>query len=195
MSVESLAVALHHSRAAGTAKLVLIGIANHDGDGGAWPAVATLVKYAGINDRRAVQRAIAKLEGLGEIRRIIHAGGDHDLEYYLRPNLYRFDLRCPADCDRTTRHRTTKSSQLVTFEDADADDSTSRSNSHPVVIRPGEGAVVRPPKPSLKPTTNDSKKNSSYSAENLAPCGSAWIPDRRGRTCDLGHNHAEEITA
>ena len=31
MSVEAMAIALHHSRATGTVKLVLIGIANHDG--------------------------------------------------------------------------------------------------------------------------------------------------------------------
>jgi len=105
MSVESLAIALHHSQAKGAARLVLIGIANHDGDGGAWPAVSTLAKYAGGIDRRGVQRAIETLEGLGEIKRLRGQGGDHSTADHLRPNLYRFLLVCPEGCDRTRNHR------------------------------------------------------------------------------------------
>lgn len=104
MSVESIAIALHHSRAKGAAKLVLIGIANHDGDGGAWPSVATLAKYAHV-DPRSVQRALGDLERLGEIRRLVSAGGDHSTADHLRPNLYNFRLTCPASCDRSSRHR------------------------------------------------------------------------------------------
>lgn len=108
MSVEQMAIALHHSRAKGTARLILIGIANHDGDGGAWPSVATLAKYAGITDRRNVQRALASLESLGEIRRLVSAGGDHSMADYMRPNLYRVLLRCPPGCDRSAQHRMPK---------------------------------------------------------------------------------------
>jgi DNA-binding GntR family transcriptional regulator len=78
MSVESMAIALHHSRAKGTAKLVLIGIANHDGDGGAWPSVDTLAKYAGVH-RRNVQRALQQLEELHEIEIVRNGGGDHSI--------------------------------------------------------------------------------------------------------------------
>ena len=67
MSVESMAIALHHSRSKGTAKVVLLGIANHDGDGGAYPTVATLAKYANVS-RANVQKALTKLESLGEIQ-------------------------------------------------------------------------------------------------------------------------------
>ena len=91
MSVESMAIALHHSRSKGTAKVVLLGIANHDGDGGAYPTVATLAKYANVS-RANVQKALTKLESLGEIRRDVQAGGSHDAAEYLRPNLYRFLL-------------------------------------------------------------------------------------------------------
>jgi hypothetical protein len=105
MSVESIAIALHHSRAKGTAKLVLIGIANHDGDGGAWPSVATLAHYAGV-DARNVQRAIDKLVALGEIRKDVQAGGDIRVPDHRRPNRYRFLLECPHNCDRTRNHRT-----------------------------------------------------------------------------------------
>jgi len=107
MSAEAMALALHHSRAKGTAKLVLIGIANHDGDGGAWPSVATLAKYAGV-DARSVQRAIVALEKLGEIRRVIGGGGTNATPDHSRPNLYEVQLRCPDTCDGTKNHNTSR---------------------------------------------------------------------------------------
>lgn len=106
MSVEAQAIALHHSRAeSATAKLVLLGIANHDGDGGAWPSVATLARYA-LCTPRTVQRAVEALEQLGEVRRVVQAGGTRWTADHRRPNLYEFLLRCPPDCDRTKNHRT-----------------------------------------------------------------------------------------
>ena len=106
MSVESLAIALHHSRAkSATSKLVLLGIANHDGDGGSWPSVATLAHYARCSTR-TVQRSVDELERLGEIRRIVQAGGTRHTSDHRRPNLYEWLLRCPPDCDRTAAHRT-----------------------------------------------------------------------------------------
>lgn len=104
MSVESLAVALHHSKSRGTAKVVLLGIANHDGDAGSFPKVATLAKYANVHPRR-VQQAIATLVELGEISVDTKQGGMRDMPDHLRPNLYRFTLACPADCDRSSAHR------------------------------------------------------------------------------------------
>jgi hypothetical protein len=106
MSVEALTIALHHSRARGAAKLILVGIANHDGDGGSWPSIATLAKYAGLKDRRQCTRLIGTLEQLGEVERLVNAGGTHNTADHMRPNLYKFKLKCPPDCDRTTRHRT-----------------------------------------------------------------------------------------
>lgn len=104
MSVEAITVVLHHSRARGTAKLVLLGIANHDGDGGAWPSIETLCRYAGVS-RRNVQKALDDLEGLGEIKRHRQAGGNGAIPEHLRPNLYEVRLSCPPDCDRTRHHR------------------------------------------------------------------------------------------
>lgn len=104
MSVESLAIALHHSRATSTAKLVLLGIANHDGDGGAWPSVATLAKYANCHPRNA-QRGIDKLVELGEIARHLNAGGTFATPNHMRPNRYTFTLTCPPACDRSSAHR------------------------------------------------------------------------------------------
>lgn len=155
MSVESIAIALHHSRAKGSAKLILLGIANHDGDGGAWPSVATLKKYAGGLDRRGVQRALQTLEELGEIKRLIQAGGTADMVDALRPNYYEFLLSCPAYCDHSRNHRDTRK-PLVTFEE--------ELDSYPAVSAPPGGvstappAVSAPPKPSLKPITGLNKE-------------------------------------
>lgn len=104
MSVETLALVLHHSRATGTDKLVLIGIANHDGDGGAWPSVSTLAKYANVQPR-AVQKSIRKLEQLGEV--VVHrnAGGTLATAAHERPNRYDVMVACPPNCDRTKNHR------------------------------------------------------------------------------------------
>lgn len=103
MSVEAIAVALHHSRAKGVAKLVLIGIANHLGDGGAWPSVATLARYANVEPRN-VQRALTDLEQLHEIRRHIQRGGMPWTANHRRPNRYEFLLACPPGCDRSVNH-------------------------------------------------------------------------------------------
>lgn len=104
MSVEQLAVVLHHSQAKGTDKLVLIGIANHAGDGGAWPAVATLARYANV-DVRNVQRSLSRLVDLGELTRYVQAGGLVGRPDFLRPNRYDVTVECPEWCDRSAHHR------------------------------------------------------------------------------------------
>uniref|UniRef100_UPI0004625092 hypothetical protein n=1 Tax=Leucobacter chironomi TaxID=491918 RepID=UPI0004625092 len=133
MSVESLALALHHSRAKGSAKLVLIGIANHDGDGGSYPATATLAKYAGFegwdaepeddtpeakkaakkrreNAKKAAREAVRKLEALGEVE-VITNGGVQGKPEHERTNLYRILLVCPPECDRSAQHRLVDNSE------------------------------------------------------------------------------------
>jgi hypothetical protein len=70
-----------------TQRLVLIGIANHDGDGGAWPSIATLARYAGVSGR-SVQYALAELEKKGYIERLIKKGGTENTPKELRPNRY-----------------------------------------------------------------------------------------------------------
>jgi hypothetical protein len=107
VSIEHLAVVLHHSKAKGTRKLVLIGVANHDGDGGAWPSVATLARYAGIQERQ-VQKHLDALVATGEVARDLQAGGPRLMADHLRPNAYRVLVRCPAWCDRSPEHRDTR---------------------------------------------------------------------------------------
>jgi hypothetical protein len=153
--VESMAIALHHSRAKGTAKLILLGIANHDGDGGAWPSIGTLKRYAGGIDRRAIQRALTSLEDLGEIKRHIQAGGTAEMVNALRPNYYEFLLSCPAYCDHSRNHRDVRK-PLISLDDPLETDPA-------VVAPPGGGstappAVVAPPKPSLNQTTQLKKE-------------------------------------
>lgn len=104
MSVEHVALVLHHSRARGVAKLVLIGIANHEGDGGSFPAMGTLATYANI-DVSGVRRHIRKLEALGEVRVKVNGGGTRHTPEHMRPNLYETTVSCPSNCDRTANHR------------------------------------------------------------------------------------------
>lgn len=143
-----MAIALHHSRATGTAKLVLIGIANHEGDGGAWPSVATLAKYANVTVRN-VQTALAKLEELGEIRRFIQQGGDWRTQNAQRPNRYEVTLTCPPECDRTTAHRC-----------AGQATPTGVSEATPGVGGDTRGVSESTPKPPVNPTTYTGTKKS-----------------------------------
>lgn len=193
MSVESLAIALHHSRAGGAAKLVLIGIANHDGDGGAWPTVATLAKYAHVTPRN-VQKALTELERLGEIRRYVSAGGDHSTADNMRPNLYKFLLQCPHTCDRTSRHRVR--GEAVVFElltgVSDATPGVA-SDTRGVSVATGGGVSVATPKPSLEPSLNQQARfkeetrvtaheaPTAPDAELYASLIAAKCPNRSGR--------------
>lgn len=66
MSIEAVSLVLNKSKAKGRAKLVLIGIANHLGDQGAWPSIATLARYANASER-SVKRDLQELIALGEL--------------------------------------------------------------------------------------------------------------------------------
>lgn len=184
MSVEAIAIALHHSRAKGTAKLVLIGIANHDGDGGAWPSIDTLSIYAGV-DVRNVQRAIDQLERLGEVRRLIQGGGTSRTPEWRRPNLYEVRLQCPPDCDRTKNHRTKrrpKPLQLQLPADSDADLlSTGVALAPPVQLSTGVadsppgGVAPAPPEPSQEATTDTSRDLLQTARAYAAAAGTATL--------------------
>lgn len=148
MSVETLAVVLHHSKAKGTAKLVLVGIANHDGDGGAWPTVATLSRYANV-DVRSVQRALVKLQQLGELHVDPQAGGLASSADCDRPNLYRVRVRCPTWCDGTPQHRDQRRKagpQLSSWHGPQAvDKGVTRASPPGVGVTPPGDAGVTPP--------------------------------------------------
>jgi hypothetical protein len=67
MSIEAVSLVLNKSQATGRAKLVLLGIANHLGDQGAWPSISTLARYANASER-SVKRDIQELIEMGELR-------------------------------------------------------------------------------------------------------------------------------
>lgn len=104
MSVEALAVVLNHSKARGTDKLVLLGIANHDGDGGAYPSIETLGRYANCS-RTRVKQALRTLVELGEIVVYERAGGTVQTRPDRRTNRYAIKVGCPETCDRSTQHK------------------------------------------------------------------------------------------
>lgn len=160
MSVEAFAIALHHSRAKGATKLVLIGIANHDGDGGAWPSIKTLSKYAAINPRN-VKNALRELEQLGEIRRELNAGGTFSTADHMRPNLYHFLLSCPPRCDRSKHHRMPNESLPLEL-------STGVSEATPGVGSDTGGVSEATPEPSLNLPTPVKEESSSSNRASSA---------------------------
>lgn len=165
MSVEALAAVLHHSRAKGTAKLVLMGIANHQGDGGAWPAITTLARYANVHPRNVI-KAIRQLEGLGELRTLHQAGGLVAQADETRPNLYQVLVACPGDCDGSAQHKTATSRRHYPITmplwpvDNDVPDRVAiapgggDSARGWVAAAPGDPLTPAPPEPSPEPATN-----------------------------------------
>lgn len=103
MSVESISLVLNHSMASGTAKLVLVGIANHDGDGGSWPSIGTLARYANCSER-SVQRAIELLVKIGEVVVHLNAGGTHATQNRYRPNRYEITVTPVDNPDQGVTH-------------------------------------------------------------------------------------------
>lgn len=96
MSVQSISLVLEHSMSEGAARLVLISIANHDGEGGSWPSIATIAKEARKSES-TVRRAIKDLEELGEL--VVHRndGGTHKTRADRRPNRYEITIDPDGD--------------------------------------------------------------------------------------------------
>jgi hypothetical protein len=104
MSIEALSMVLNHSHSVGSAKVVLLGIANHlgpDANEGAWPTQQRLAAYANMTER-GVQKCIEKLVELGELTVEVAAGNSQN-KY--KPNRYWINVECPDDCDRSMSHR------------------------------------------------------------------------------------------
>jgi hypothetical protein len=97
MSIEAMSAVLHHSKASGATLVIALGIANHQGDGGAYPSRATLARYGRCSERY-VKLAIQQLINLGELVVQDRAGRNGT-------NVYIMSVPCPPDCDRTTNHR------------------------------------------------------------------------------------------
>lgn len=166
---------LAHSRARGTAKVVLLGIANHDGDGGAWPSIATLARYARVSDRN-VNKAIAALVELGELVVSIQAGGLPEMAEYRRPNLYAIKVACPPWCDKSASHR-------------DLRPALERLGTNPVSeSTPPDEIDTRPPSQSTsEPPSRTTPKPSKETNLNVSGHPSSPRADRaRGSQIDVG---------
>lgn len=105
MSNAATGIAWHHSAApTQTTKLILIKIADMDGDGGAWPSMETLANAAMVT-KDAARKAVRQLEQLGEIRTHLNEGGGIRTQKHMRTNVYEFLLTCPWYCDNSAAHR------------------------------------------------------------------------------------------
>jgi hypothetical protein len=121
MSIEALTVVLHHSKAKPTAKLVLLGIANHyhpDDDRGAWPSQDTLAKYSNVSARQ-VRNLIDELVKIGELQVDVYGGQSQTRN---KPNRYWITLECPEDCDGSMHHRPRPETQYPTTGNVVFDD-------------------------------------------------------------------------
>ena len=94
MSIRSSALVWDHSMAKGTALLVLLVIADHDGEGGAWPSIGTIARAARVSESTA-RRAVRELEQLGELRVELRGGGTQSTPDRVRPNRYVITIRPP----------------------------------------------------------------------------------------------------
>ena len=84
MSIEIINAVWKHSQSTGRARVVLLAIADHQGQQGAWPSIETIAKMAN-SSKRSVSRDIAELAEMGELRvdeRQAPVGGQY------RANLY-----------------------------------------------------------------------------------------------------------
>ena len=77
-------------------KLILLGIANHDGDGGSWPSISTLARYA-VCSTRTVQRELQRLTEDGLVTVEHQAGGFLSTRADRRPNLYHLNISKVVD--------------------------------------------------------------------------------------------------
>lgn len=90
---------LVHSRATGTSKLILLGIAYHTGKDrskGCWPSKATLAAYAGVSVRQ-VSRSLLELVDIQELEidsRASWKRGNGD-----KTNIYYLTNLCSDSCE------------------------------------------------------------------------------------------------
>ena len=91
MSVQQLAAVFERSGSRNGARLVLLSIANHDGDGGSWPTISTISRESGLTER-SVHEALRRLQDDGELKVHPNAGGTMDWRNDRRPNRYQIVL-------------------------------------------------------------------------------------------------------
>ena len=185
MSIEAMAVVLHHSKATSTEKIVLLGIANHEGDGGSYPSIATLAKYANVSER-SVQRAIERLVEMGEVSVTIQGGGQRDGRY--RTNRYDVLVACPEGCDRSKNHRL----QPVDNTDSrgDAGVIPEGSGVTPTTVRDDAGDV-----PGVTPTSPEPSFNRPMNQDDDTPVDNSTVLPFKARSSSSEFDTAIRIAA
>ena len=84
MSVEIMFRVFAHSQSKGTARLVLLAIADHCNHSGVcWPSIRRIAQYCN-SDRRSVQRSISQLVNLGELERLEMGHGRSATRYKVK---------------------------------------------------------------------------------------------------------------
>ena len=105
MGYRAIAATMYHSKATGTARLVMLAIAHFyddKGENGAWPNQETIAKLANVS-KRSVQRAIVELRELGEVDILVHRGRGKTFDR--QTNRYFITIMCPDSCDSSINHR------------------------------------------------------------------------------------------
>lgn len=189
-----MALVLHHSKAKGTDKVILLGIANHASDDGAWPGVATLAKYANVTER-AVQQSLARLVKAREVAITPQAGGTWRTPRHRRPNRYDVLVNCPPECDRTPSHR------AVIHRDTHGVKPTSPGEAECTDgVKPTSPGGVKPtsPEPSLEPsmnpggavtasTTDRAQVETANDSEGVGVGVPDWFAQERARVMGEAH--------
>lgn len=147
MSFGHVDAVMYHALARGTDLVILMGIASHDGDGGAWPSIARLARYARA-DERTVRRSLARLVDAGELAIEYQAGGTSETRHDRRPNRYRVLVACPPGCSGAPHHLDRGDAHVLPSRGgAHARSSTSRGDAH---VR--HGGTPTSPEPIHEPT-------------------------------------------
>lgn len=146
MTIEALTVVLNHSQAKGTEKLVLLGIANHHGEHGAWPSVSTLAHYTNMSERR-VQQIIKSLEDSGEL--VVEAKKGAGYGKY-KTNRYWIKVTCPPECTGFPQHSQTKP---VSVDNSQTKPASLQDEAR--FVREVKPAMTKPLREPLKETNNN----------------------------------------
>ena len=163
MSIAALTLALYHSKATYSNRLVLIAIANFEGEHGAFPSIETIGRLAGNLNRRTVQRSIDSLIELGELEEVRRDG---------ITNLYRVTIACPEECDGTSYHRKKRGGGLQTTRVEIVHGGVASTTLGGGLQTTG-GAVSRPPETLDKHIETNNRNNR---ATKLPP---DWEPSQR----------------
>ena len=160
MSVEAMGQALWVPDLLPADKLLLVGIANHAGDGGAWPSMSTLTAYLCLSER-STQRHLANLVDLGLITVHLNAGGNRHTRNDRRTN--RFDLHLPP-VDNSAHGVTAVSPRANNLQLRGVTPVTPRGDK-PSRLSRSRGDTAMTPEPSF-----EQKKNRPYANEFSAEC-------------------------